>query len=358
MKIHELCAKQFRNVEHASLCPCDGMNILYGDNAHGKTNLLEAIWLATGGKSFRGTRDADLVKFGAARAEVAVTFEAGGRRQQAQITIESRRKATLNGVPLKAANRLMGVFCAVIFSPDHLSLIKDGPDGRRRFLDAACCQLRPLYMKCLTEYTRVLTQRNALIKAVKKGEQRLDPVLMDAFDERLSVSGQEVRLFRRQYIDALTPFAKEIYAGLSRGRESFDITYDTGERGDSLLSSLKVSLATDLKAGFTTVGPHRDDLIVTIGETSARLFGSQGQQRSAVLALKLAEASLLARGYHEKPVILLDDVMSELDRSRQEYILNHIDGFQVFLTCCEPTALQQLTGGKVFHVEHGTVHTP
>ncbi len=353
MNICELRVRQFRNLEAVDMIPHGAMNIFYGDNAQGKTNLLESLWLATGGKSFRGTKDSDLVRFGATQADISVAFQAGGRRQCTDITIDTRRKASLNGIPLRAANRLMGVFCAVIFSPDHLSLIKDGPDARRRFADAACCQLRPLYMKALAEYTRVLTQRNALIKAVKKGEQPPDITLLDAYDERLCQSGLEVRRFRKEYIEELRPFAETIYTGLSSGREALHLGYETSEGEGNLPEAMKAARATDLRAGFTTVGPHRDDVTVTIGGTSARLFGSQGQQRSAVLALKLAEASLLSKGYGEKPVILLDDVMSELDQSRQEYILNHIEGFQVFVTCCEPTAISRLTGGQVFHMENG-----
>ncbi len=355
MTVTSLKATQFRNLRQVELSPCDGMNVLYGDNAHGKTNLLEAIWLMTGGKSFRGTKDADLVMFGCEHASIEAAFTAQGRGQTARMDIEARRKATLNGIPQPAANRLTGHFCAVIFSPDHLSLIKDGPEGRRRFIDAACCQLRPLYMKVLSDYTRVLAQRNKLIKAVKSGEQVYDAILFDAFDERLAESGAAVRRFRTEYIEALSPIACEIYDQLSKGREPLRLSYDEQARGDILLSELKSTRQTDLKAGFTTVGPHRDDITVEIAGSSARLFGSQGQQRSAVLALKLAEASLLAKGYGERPLILLDDVMSELDRSRQEYILNRIEGFQVFITCCDPSAVSELVGGKVFHVQNGEI---
>lgn len=355
MIVTSIRATSFRNLKDVALKPCEGMNVLYGDNAHGKTNLLEAIWLMTGGKSFRGTKDADLVMFGREQARLEASFMAEGREQTARIEIETRRKATLNGIPQPAANRLTGHFCAVIFSPDHLALIKDGPEGRRRFIDAACCQLRPLYMKVLTDYTRVLSQRNKLIKAVKSGEQAYDTILFDAFDERLAQSGVGVRRFRTEYIEALSPLACEIYDQLSKGRELFTLAYEEQAEEAALLAQLKAARQTDLKAGFTTIGPHRDDMTVAIAGSSARLFGSQGQQRSAVLALKLAEAALLAKGYGEKPVILLDDVMSELDRSRQEYILNRIEGFQVFITCCEPSAVSGLVGGKVFHVQNGDI---
>ena len=355
MTVTALKTSQFRNLRQVSIAPCDGMNVFYGDNAHGKTNLLEALWLMTGGKSFRGTKDADLVMFGCDKASVEAEFTAQGRAQSARVDIETRRKATLNGIPQPAANRLTGHFCAVIFSPDHLSLIKDGPEGRRRFIDAACCQLRPLYMKVLSDYTRVLAQRNKLIKAVRSGEQGYDDILFDAFDERLAQSGAGVRRFRTEYIEALSPSACEMYDQLAKGRERLTLRYEEEAKEEALLAQLRQARQTDLKAGFTTVGPHRDDITVDIAGTSARLFGSQGQQRSAVLALKLAEATLLSKGYGEKPVILLDDVMSELDRSRQEYILNRIDGFQVFITCCEPSAVSGLVGGRVFHVQNGEI---
>lgn len=355
MKLISIQATAFRNLEHVAIEPCDGMNVLYGDNAHGKTNLLEAIWLLTGGKSFRGTKDADLVMFGHDHACVAANFVSQGREQTAKIDIESRRKATLNGIPQPAANRLTGHFCAVIFSPDHLSLIKDGPEGRRRFLDAACCQLRPMYMNVLADYTRVLAQRNKLIKSVKSGELAYDAVLFDTFDERLAQSGAQVRRFRADYIETLRDVACDIYGELAKGREPMKLAYKEEAQADVLLAALQRARQVDLKTGFTTVGPHRDDLTIDINGTSARLFGSQGQQRSAVLALKLAEATLLAKGYGEKPVILLDDVMSELDRSRQEYILNRIDGFQVFITCCDPSAVSGLENGTIFHVQNGKI---
>lgn len=355
MKLQRLQTSGFRNLQLVSVTPCDGMNVLYGDNAHGKTNLLEAIWLLTGGKSFRGTKDADLVAFGRDKADICGEFFAQGREQKARLMIETRRKAVLNGIPQPAANRLTGHFCAVIFSPDHLSLIKDGPEGRRRFVDAACCQLRPLYMRVLTDYTRTLAQRNKLIKAIRSGEQREDALLLDAFDERLSMSGAAVRRYRKDYCKALSPFATQVYDGLSNGREQLTLRYDVSDEREELCDRIKAARQTDMKTGSTTVGPHRDDIDVYIGEKSARLFASQGQQRSAVLSLKLAEASLLADGYGEKPVILLDDVMSELDSSRQEYILNHIDGFQVFITCCDPSAITNLKDGRVFHIENGSV---
>lgn len=355
MRVVSLQVSDFRNLQEVALFPCDGMNILYGDNAHGKTNLLEAIWLMTGGKSFRGSKDRDLVRFGCDKASVEARFVGGGREQKAIVCIETRRKVSLNGIAQSSPKKLTGRFCAVIFSPDHLSLIKDGPEERRRFLDAACCQHRPSYMRVLSDYTRLVKQRNQWIKAVKNGDQAPDDVLLDALDERLAAAGSAVRRVRRDYIDLLSPRCEAYYNGLSKGREQMALIYEESADERELYTAIREARTRDMKAGFSTVGPHRDDFEVMIGGAQARLYGSQGQQRSAVLSLKLAEAALLRESYGENPVILLDDVMSELDYSRQEYILNHIEGFQVFITCCDPTAITRLTGGAVYHIENGCV---
>ncbi len=355
MKLTQLEATNFRNLKHVSLTPCEGMNILYGDNAHGKTNILEAIWMLTGGKSFRGSRDSELIRFGEETASVKATFYGRGREQTVEMDVKERRKATLNGIAQPSPKKLTGQFCAVIFSPDHLSLIKDGPEERRRFLDAAICQTRPLYMKILSDYTRTVKQRNEWIRAVRSGLQEADDLLLDAFDERMARTGMMVRKYRAAYIEALTPFVDAFFEGLSSKRERMTLAMEGTCDGQELFEEIKAARRIDMKAGHSTVGPHRDDLTVCINGNAARAFGSQGQQRSAVLALKLAEAALLAREYNEKPIILLDDVMSELDLSRQEFILNHIEGFQVFITCCDPASIMRLADGQVFHIQNGGI---
>ena len=362
MLVTRLAFENFRNLETGELRPVPGVNIVYGSNAQGKTNLLEAFWFFTGGRSFRGARDAETVAFGEREAKLRMAFTAADREQEAEITVSRRRSAVLNGVAQSAASHLAGHFCAVVFSPAHLSLIKDGPEERRRFLDAAYCQLRPGYIRVLGDFHRVLSQRNALLKDLRAGFG--DERLLDVWDERLAQAGAQVFAARTAYVRKLREPAGGIYAGLAGGREAFSLRYESaaGEEGDSpgqarerLAEQLHDSRAADRAAGFTTVGPHRDDLVVEISGLSARTYASQGQQRSAVLALKLAEASVLREVTGEQPVALLDDVMSELDLSRQDYILNHIHGWQVFLTCCDPSAVMRLTAGRAFHVEAGRV---
>ena len=364
MQVKELSFEGFRNLHPGRWNPDGGVNILYGDNAQGKTNLLEACWLFTGSRSFRGAKDGEMVQFGAEYAKLALIFDAGRREQEAAITIRQRRAVSLNGVSLPSASKLAGTFCGVVFSPAHLSLIKDGPDGRRRFIDGAYCQLKPAYIATITEYQKTLTQRNAFLKQCREtgvfGPQESD--LLDAWDHTLAVAGARMTAARRHYVSRIRPLAAQIYDGLSSGREPFAIAWDTPVTAESLpemaaqwLDGFRQARRADLGVGFSTVGPHREDLTVTIQGQNARSYGSQGQQRSAVLALKLAEATLLEEVTGEKPVAFLDDVMSELDTSRQDYILNHIEGWQVFITCCEPSTALKNTAAKVFLVKQGVI---
>lgn len=365
MKVTRLCVEGFRNIAHADITPVDGVNLFCGANAQGKTNLLEALWLFTGGRSFRGAKDAELIGFGQEKAALTMHFFAGERDQTADITVSPRRRAVLNGVDLGSATKLAGKFCGIVFSPEHLSLIKDGPDNRRRFLDAAYCQLRPSYTGSLAAYTRALTQRNALLREMRQNPVPGGDELLTVFDRQLALNGARVCRVRGTYLAHIAPMAAAIYDGLSRGTETLDLTYlpsgqlawntSSEEVTERLEGMLKTSHAADLAAGFTTVGPHRDDFDVTINGLSARVYGSQGQQRSAVLALKLAEAEALREVTEEAPVALLDDVMSELDEWRQDYLLNHLTDEQVFITCCEPSSVMRMAGGARFHVEAGVI---
>lgn len=365
MQVTRLTFDEYRNLVAGTWEPYAGVNVIVGENAQGKTNLLEALWLFTGGKSFRGAKDSELVAFGAEQSRLTMDFHAAGREQQAEITVKTRRTAVLNGISQGAASRLAGNFCGVVFSPAHLSLVKGGPQERRRFMDAAYCQLRPAYVKTLTEYNRILTQRNALCKANNAGEAAEE--LLELWDRQLTQTGCRIIHARQRYLHELTTVARQIYQGLSGGKEEFDIRYVSSlvcqneetaqEIAEKLYAALRAHHREDMATGFTTVGPHRDDMEVLINGRPARNFGSQGQQRSAVLALKLAEASLLEKVTGEKPIALLDDVMSELDASRQDYILNHISDWQVFITCCEPTPLLQLRQGKQFTMKQGQLFT-
>lgn len=359
MKINSIKIENFRNIESLSL-DFDDVNIIYGENAQGKTNLIEAIYLFTGAKSFRGVKDKELVKFGEEYSRLKIEFSNNSREQNAELLIQNRRSATLNGVKKKSATSLGDELKAVIFSPVHLSMVKDGPLERRRFIDNALCQLKSNYRNVLKEYNRALAQRNMLLKDISKNNSLYD--MLYIWDKNLAVSGAKIIFQRMKYIEALLPYAKDVFNGLSSGKEEINLVmkgafdYDgltLDEIQKKLMFALDNNRGNDILNRNTNIGPHRDDMEILINGKSARSFGSQGQQRSCVLALKLAEASLLREMTQDEPLALLDDVMSELDISRQDYILNHIKDWQVFITCCDANTVLRLKQGKTFHISNG-----
>ncbi|MBR7092471.1 MAG: DNA replication/repair protein RecF [Clostridia bacterium] len=359
MLVKQLTAEHFRNLQTLCLQPCEGCNVIVGQNAQGKTNILEAIWLFTGSKSFRGAKDRELVELDRPEALLSMDFTAAGREQKAELHIDKGRSFTLNGIRLASPAKMAGHFCGIVFSPVHLQLVKDGPEARRRFLDAAYCQHRPGYVTVLGTYLRLLQQRNALLKDARF--HRDLEGLLDVFSEKLAAAGAQVWAARQAYVRSLTPVAAEIYGGISAEKEKMTLQYRSSvalppqeEQWQAcFLQALADNREQDLACGSTGVGPHRDDLEIQIDAMPARTYASQGQQRSAVLALKLAEASLLQQTTKEKPVALLDDVMSELDPARQEYILNHILDWQVFITCCDPGPLLRMKSGQQFRIRQG-----
>ena len=366
MKIEKISFKEYRNLKNAEVMPSDGINILCGNNAQGKTNFIEAIWLFTGGRSFRGSKDRDLVTFGQRKASIFVAAESFGRVQEIKIEVmEGKRFVTINKVPQRSASDLIGRLCAVVFSPLHLALIKDGPGVRRKFLDTAICQMQPKYTAHLLKYIHILNQRNSLLRHLKKSKN-LDDTL-DIWEEKLAEYGSELIECRFSYLEKLKELAAEFYLGLSSKKEKLSMQYKTTMNADpkgvlekcsikkDFLQKLRESREEDVSLGFTTRGPHRDEIEIKIDGKSARMFSSQGQQRSAVLAMKLAEAELVQQTVGETPVILMDDVLSELDGSRQNYLLECISEKQVFITCCEPEIAKRLPGGRVFEVLHGEI---
>ena len=363
MTVNSVNIKNFRNITDLSFTADSGVNVIYGENAQGKTNILETVWLFTGCKSFRGAKDIELIKFNEDFAKINLEFSDNSRDKKSEIIIaEKKKKVSLNGVSLRSTAELIGSFYAVIFSPVHLSLIKDGPSARRKFLDTALCQLKPSYAENLAGYKRALIQRNSLLKDLHLNSELYD--MLDIWDDQLARFSACVIKERLKYIDLLSDYSKSIYSGISENRESFSVFYSRSDVNKSLsvkdiylieIESLKKSRKDDIFSKTTNVGPHRDDLDILINDVSARSFGSQGQQRSCALALKLGESEIIKKVTGETPVALLDDVMSELDEKRQDYVLNHIKDRQVFLTCCDPSQVLRLCGGKSFLVKDGEI---
>ena len=359
MIINGLDIEKFRNIEKLNIEPCENVNVIYGENAQGKTNIVEAIWLFTGCRSFRGTSDRELIKFGENKSKLSLDFFSSGRQQQMKIEIGEKKIISLNEIAFSSSSKSVGEFLAVVFSPVHLSLIKDGPAERRRFIDIAISQLKPHYASLLTKYNKVISQRNALLKDIPYHSDLYD--MLDIFDEEAAAYASKIAFYRKSYLDKLTEEVRVIYSGLSSGKENISLEYIQCEERenftskDAYLEKIKKARKTDISAGTTSVGVHREDIEIKINGNSARKFGSQGQQRSCALALKLGEASMIKNTTSQQPVALLDDVMSELDVSRQDYILNHIKDWQVFITCCEPHTIKHLKEGKSFQIQGGKV---
>ena len=360
MRVNEVKIENFRNIDFMGIIPHKEINVIYGQNGQGKTNLLEAIWLFTGCKSFRNSKDSELVQFNSDNSRISLSFETELRENSASIFIDKKRTASLNGINLTSPRELIGKYYAVVFSPIHLSLIKDGPINRRKFIDTAISQIDNMYAKKLMYFNHLIQQKNALLKNAAENISLLDT--LDVWDEKIALSGAEIIYDRINYIKKLKGKATEIYNGISGEREELDIKYLSNIRYESedkndiariYFESLKKHRPNDLYLKNTTCGPHRDDIDILINNISARKFGSQGQQRSASLSLKLGEAEIIKDLKGEHPIILLDDVMSELDITRQNYILNKMKDKQVFITCCEKETVTRLNAGKVFKIENG-----
>ena len=353
MNITKLSCRHFRNIEQIELSDLEERNVIFGENAQGKTNLLESIWLFTGAKSFRGAKDADFIRFGESGAVNQIWYRSGGTEHEAVMKIQDHREVIFDGVKQKSPALLAGKFTAIVFSPADLSLIKDGPAIRRRFLDIAVSQLSPSYIGVLREYVRAVTQRNRVIKDFKYDGSLV--VMLDVFEQEIAEKGEKLIRYRRKYVEALKEFLPAVYSGISSGKENLEIEYSCSCEADALLEKLKETRKDDMMTGITSVGPHRDELDFQINGISARIYGSQGQKRSAALAVKLSEAEVIRKVTGESPVFLLDDVMSELDPARQNYVLNHIEGMQSFITCCDPSDTAGLKKGKLIPIKNGSV---
>lgn len=364
MKVRAVAFKNYRNLADGLIEPCEGVNVIYGDNAQGKTNLIEALWLFCGGHSFRTAKDSEVIRWNSDFARLDLSFYGQEREQKASIVIGNKRKTvTINGVEKKSSSALIEKFCAVVFSPEHLNLIKRGPNERRRFIDSAICREKLQNAVILSKYNRMLVQRNALLKDIMH-KPYLEETL-DIWDHQLAHYGALLTQRRIDYINMLSKTAAGFHSGISRNKEELVIRYvstvdaeqtDTAEQiEEKLLLKNQRNRKNDIKLGVTLSGPHRDDIEILINQKNAKSFASQGQQRSAVLSLKLAEASVLRVRMGEEPVILLDDVLSELDAGRQDFLLNELKDCQVFITCCERSNKEQLREGRVFHVENGQI---
>ena len=357
MIIKSIELKNFRNYEELNLNLDGGTNILYGDNAQGKTNILESIYVSGTTKSHKGSRDKEMIRFGEDEAHIRTMVEKNQMSYQIDMHLKKNRSKgiAINGVPIRKASELFGVLNMVFFSPEDLNIIKNGPSERRRFLDSEICQLDKIYLSDLTKYNKVLNQRNKLLK-----DMVFHPDLentLSVWDMQLISYGRRIISRRRRFVEELNEIVRGIHESISGGREQLTLTYEPDIEEAFFEDELNRAKEKDRKYCSTSVGPHRDDFSFLVGDVDIRKFGSQGQQRTSALSLKLSEIELVKRCIHDTPVLLLDDVLSELDSNRQNYLLNSIHDIQTVITC---TGLDEFVRNrfqidKIFEVISGTV---
>lgn len=341
MNISQITLKDFRNYEALELPLEGGVTVLCGDNAQGKTNVLEAVYLCCTGRSHRTRQDKELIRKGADAAIVQIVSQKRDGRHDVEILLScaSRRKIKITGQETSRSGELMGHVTGVLFSPEDLRTVKDGPAERRRFIDMALSQLKPAYYYALQRYARALKQRNEVLRAIAIHPRMMDT--LDVWDEQLANAGDELVRHRGEYVRRLSESAAAIHRDIAPDSPAFSIAYrPDAEDG---LRALQECRAMDLKRMSTTVGAHRDEIRLMLGDMDVRAYGSQGQQRTAALSMRLAEMQVMRAAMGEWPVLMLDDVMSELDPSRRRQLVAHLDGVQTLVTC---TDLSDLAGAR------------
>lgn len=357
MIIKSLELDNFRNYGTLSINFDSGTNILYGDNAQGKTNILEAIYLSATTKSHKGSKDRDIIHFDAEEAHIRTYVVKDGLENRVDMHLRKNKSKgiAINGQKIKKAADLLGLLNVVFFSPEDLSIIKNGPSERRRFVDMELCQLDKFYLNDLNNYNKIVNQRNKLLKEISFNPGLKDTLFV--WDSQLVSYGSKLIRRRKAFIAQLNEIIYEIHTKLSGGKEELHIVYEPDVLPEDFEKKLEVSQERDVRLKQTSIGPHRDDFSFMVGEIDIRKFGSQGQQRTAALSLKLSEIELVKKITKDTPLLLLDDVLSELDSNRQNYLLNSIGDIQTIITC---TGLEEFVNNrfeinKVFRVSNAAV---
>ncbi len=357
MIIKSIELTNFRNYESLSLEFDKGTNILYGDNAQGKTNVLEAIYLSSITKSHKGSKDQDIIRFGESEAHLRTYLEKDGDTYKVDMHLRKSgsKVIAVNGQKLKKAAGLLGLLNVVFFSPEDLSIIKNGPSERRRFIDMELCQLDSFYLYNLNNYNKIVNQRNKLLKDIYTNYSLKET--LDIWDSQLISYGSKIIERRVAFINQLNEIIYDIHKKLSGDKEEILIKYEPNVLIEEFENKLKQNQEKDIKLKMTTVGPHRDDICIDVNGIDIRKFGSQGQQRTAALSLKLSEIELVKKITKDTPVLLLDDVLSELDSNRHKYLLDSIGNIQTIITC---TGLDDFVNdrfeiNKVFKVSNGRI---
>ena len=355
MLITNLKLQNFRNYNELNLNFNKDINVIYGDNAQGKTNILEAIFVASFGKSFRTNKDKELIKLGSSFSKIEVEYSKSDRNGSIKLDISDKKNIFINGVKIKKLSELLGNIHIVIFTPDDITILKNGPDQRRRFLNIFIGQLRPNYIYCLNMYNNALEQRNNYLKQIKfenKSEE-----FLDIWDEKLADYAEKVFNYRVEFIDKIKNKIKSVHNVITENNEDIEINYisDFTTR-DEFLKKLKKNRKLDIIKGFSTKGIHRDDFNIYINGILVNVYGSQGQHRTAVLSLKMSELKVIYDEIGENPILLLDDFMSELDEKRRTNFLEYIRDTQVLITCTDKFILEK-NNFNLYNVKSGKIAT-
>lgn len=353
MYIEKVILNNFRNYEEQIVEFNKNINVIYGDNAQGKTNILEAIFLSAFGKSFRTSKEKELIKLDKEFLNVSTFYKKSDREGKIQINISNKKEVKLNGVKLKKLSELLGNINLVIFTPDDINILKGGPQNRRRFLDIMISQLKPNYMHNLSLYSKTLEQRNNYLRQIR--EDNKNENMLDIWDEELSRYAINIYNYRKEFIGKIKEKIKKVHSEITNDKEEIEIEYISEcISKEKYLELLKQRRKLDIIKGYTTKGIHRDDFIIYINNKELNMYGSQGQHRTAILSLKLSELNIVKEEIGESPILLLDDFMSELDKNRRKNFLEKIEEVQVIITCTEKIDVENKKV-LVYNVKSGKV---
>ena len=357
MVINSLALNNYRNYLSEEISFSDGINILYGDNAQGKTNVLEAIYMLATTKSHRTSKDKEIINFNSDEGHIKANINK--RDIDYRIDMHLRRNKSkgvaIDRVPVKKTSQIMGMVNVVLFSPEDLTIIKDSPSERRRFIDMELCQLNKIYYSNLSSYNKILNQRNNLLKNIYYDKSQMD--MLDVWDAQLVEYGIKIIKDRNNFIDKINEIIIDIHKRLTGDKENIVVRYDKNVNEEEFARELCLKRDADLRYQSTQVGPHRDDISFYINDMDVKIYGSQGQQRTVALSLKLAEIKLVKELIGDNPILLLDDVMSELDSSRRDSLLSSINDIQTIITCTgyDDFIKERLTIDKVYKVSKGII---
>jgi len=353
MWISKIKINNFRNYNLQEINLEKNINVFYGENAQGKTNIIESIFLCSMGRSFRTNKDKEMIKLNSENAIIEIEYQKTDRDGKIKIELGNRKNVYINGIKIKKLSELLGNINVVIFTPDDINILKGGPQNRRKFLDIMISQLKPNYMHNLNLYLKTLEQRNNYLRQIR--EENKDENLLEIWDEKLAEYAVTISKYRNEYMEKIQEKIKKIHNEITDDKEEIEIEYITEcDNKENFLNLLKSRRKLDIIKGFTTKGVHRDDFVIYINKKRLDIYGSQGQHRTAILSLKLSELNIIEEEIGEYPILLLDDFMSELDQKRRNHFLEKIDNTQVIITCTDKIDIEN-KNILIYNVKDGNV---